>query len=485
MSRYEQLCRATGAQLQSLARPTLRSLQEQPAFARLLTAARQGPVQPETVLSWLDRDLIHSLLRGALLNLVEFEYLFTALRSAYLQRLPEASADDLPNRRLKVSLALQCFGNDHAWFESDSDLEKLAPLTATVEDGKAGEDELIVYAMFRPLAALDAHLLEPLRSSDCAHLKALLKEAYDIPHREKQLQQQLRAVGQVQDPTSLKVQQQYESNPYPRWWSQPEVEPCPLVETLAGWYPQLAEAGLKSEEVLVAGCGNGRHPIILARNWPESQITGIDLSRPSLACCVRLADELEVPNVRFFQADLLTLSEHDGWRDRFQLIDSVGVLHHMQKPVEGCRSLRRLLVKGGILRVGLYSRVARAYRGIDEARALCPTELADPTHANLRRARRALLETPMAQFMDFHSLSGFRDLAAPAHEVLFTPTEAAQMLTEAGLSEVKLLASPGLQKAFVEDFPQASQDDFEAWDRFEQAHPDMFSQMLILSGRRL
>ena len=178
------------------------------------------------------------------------------------------------------------------------------------------------------------------------------------------------------------------------------------------------------------------------------------------------------------------MPQQSGWSDRFQLIDSFGVLHHLQDPLEGCRALAGLLVEGGVLRVGLYSRVARADKGIDQARARCAELLADPTQSHLRQARRQLLDTSLIQYLDFHSLAGFRDLLAPAQEEVFAPSEAAQLLLDAGLSQVKLLGSEGLMRAFAERFPGAAVDDWEAWDRFEEAHPFVFSQMFTFCGRR-
>jgi SAM-dependent methyltransferase len=108
--------------------------------------------------------------------------------------------------------------------------------------------------------------------------------------------------------------------------------------------------------ILIAGCGSfAPYPFSVAN--PKAKITALDLSRPSLARA-RLHCLLHGrPNVTFRTGDLL---DPDAASGPFELIDAYGVLHHLNDPLEGLRALAGRLVAGGILRLMVYSRYARA-----------------------------------------------------------------------------------------------------------------------------
>ena len=56
------------------------------------------------------------------------------------------------------------------------------------------------------------------------------------------------------------------------------------------------------------------------------------------------------------QADILDMNELDS---DFDIIESSGVIHHMQNPLLGWKILTRLLKVGGLMNIGLYSKIAR------------------------------------------------------------------------------------------------------------------------------
>jgi 2-polyprenyl-3-methyl-5-hydroxy-6-metoxy-1,4-benzoquinol methylase len=45
----------------------------------------------------------------------------------------------------------------------------------------------------------------------------------------------------------------------------------------------------------------------------------------------------------------------------FDIIESIGVLHHMKEPMAGWRVLTDLLKTGGLMNIGLYSESARRH----------------------------------------------------------------------------------------------------------------------------
>ena len=90
----------------------------------------------------------------------------------------------------------------------------------------------------------------------------------------------------------------------------------------------------------------------------------IDLSTASLGYAKARTGALGVTNIDYAQADILQLGSIGR---TFDMIQSVGVLHHLADPWAGWRVLISLLRPGGVMFVALYSEIAR--RDVVAARA--------------------------------------------------------------------------------------------------------------------
>ena len=66
--------------------------------------------------------------------------------------------------------------------------------------------------------------------------------------------------------------------------------------------------------------------------------------------------ELGFNNIKFIQGDILDLKQLNK---KFDIIESVGVIHHMADPLKGWKSLVDCLKKDGLMLIGLYSEKAR------------------------------------------------------------------------------------------------------------------------------
>ncbi|MDV3458912.1 class I SAM-dependent methyltransferase [Sphingomonas sp. HF-S4] len=281
---------------------------------------------------------------------------------------------------------------------------------------------------------------------------------------------------------SAQVQRQYEAHPYPRWQAPPasrRTDFRPLLEALPG----VDRAGLPPAplSVLIAGCGTGYEAIDLARMDPSLSVTAIDLSRASLAFAQRKAQELGVTNLRFFHGDILALDRLD---ETFDVATSTGVLHHMANPHAGLASIVRTLRPGGIVRLALYSRRARAPVRAAHARIAERGWQADD--AGIRAFRAHVLTLPeddplalLRQSDDFYSISGCRDLAFHVHEHHYTFPEIAALVAGAGLRLVGFDASPEALARFHEAHgPGADPLDLSLWDEVEAHHPYLFAGMI-------
>lgn len=150
----------------------------------------------------------------------------------------------------------------------------------------------------------------------------------------------------------------YERYPYPRFPLLASVRPCDTyaLNLTALWTKFNGELPpAAAHQILIAGCGSfSPYPFSVANAGAE--ITALDLSartlrRARLHCLLHGHYA-----VRYHAGDLLDAAVAAG---PFGLIDAYGVLHHLDDPVSGLRSLAARLVPGGILRVMLYSRYAR------------------------------------------------------------------------------------------------------------------------------
>src|SRR6185503_14614623 len=128
-----------------------------------------------------------------------------------------------------------------------------------------------------------------------------------------------------------KVAAQYEAHPYPRWTSLQMPREASARVMLDGLFSREGLAFLdRPFRVLIAGAGTGQHALAASvRYGPNAQVLAIDLSRRSLAYGKARAAHFGVPNLEFAQADIETIPEDAG---PFDLIEAVGVLHHMAEP---------------------------------------------------------------------------------------------------------------------------------------------------------
>ena len=170
---------------------------------------------------------------------------------------------------------------------------------------------------------------------------------------------------------------------------------------------------------------------------------------------------------------------------RFDVIESVGVLHHLADPYAGWRVLLSLLRPGGFMRIGLYSEIAR--RGVVAARALVAQAGYGSTAAEIRRFRLELMQgddesaRDIMRFNDFFSMSECRDLAFHTQEHRMTLPEIKGFLAEQGLQLVGLEVDRVTARQYAARFPaDTAMTDLDCWHAFEQDNPRTFETMYRL-----
>jgi SAM-dependent methyltransferase len=119
-------------------------------------------------------------------------------------------------------------------------------------------------------------------------------------------------------------------------------------QELQSYISPLTEEIFQDKVVLDAGCGSGKFAYWVGRHKAR-QVVGIDLSH-SVEVAYRHTRPLA--NVHIAQADIY----HLPFRDSFDVIYSIGVLHHLPRSQEGFQKLVDLLKPGGLILAWVYGR---------------------------------------------------------------------------------------------------------------------------------
>jgi SAM-dependent methyltransferase len=125
-------------------------------------------------------------------------------------------------------------------------------------------------------------------------------------------------------------------------------------EQYYGYAELMRTAGFDEKAVLDFGCGPGHDLVGFAVDSRAARLIGVDVSRSSLAeARSRLA--LHCATAELHQLDVhdAPLPLDDGSID---VVHSSGVLHHMEDPTRALSEFRRVLRRGGELRVMVYNR---------------------------------------------------------------------------------------------------------------------------------
>lgn len=287
----------------------------------------------------------------------------------------------------------------------------------------------------------------------------------------------------VSNPISQKVQAQYEEHPYPRWKRVDQEVPKSFQEHLEEIFPHSPWPDSDwpaHPRILIAGCGTGFHAITTAIQIKNSSVLALDLSDASLTYAREKANELHLSNIEFMQGDILEISSQEP----FDIIECVGVLHHMENAFTGWTRLRALLKPKGWMCIGLYSALAR--QDIIAARKYIAEKDYQPTLEGIRKCRQDLLALPKGDLMhqvteslDFYSSSSCRDLLFNAHETYFTIPQISEMLSKLHLHFLGFYFSqPGVRREYCKQYPDdPAMQSLANWHQFELQHPTTFINM--------
>ncbi len=406
-----------------------------------------------------------------------FEYLMTFLRRLFLLR--ERDYEALVFLPFLCALAEHCHLNEYVYaidHEERAKLRLLEEYLNTQELDIQNPDIMAKIALLGCYKDIDrCEFASALNNSADAIAYKPFADAIKLlitdPLRVRALQTDIPLLCPIKDDISSAVRDQYEDNPYPRWRTI-------LAPSLTD---QLRAKG-HERTILIAGCGTGKEILNMALHYPEADlITGIDLSTASLAYGQQKAQQLGIKNVEFIQADILQLAELDR---QFDMVVCSGVLHHMRDPVQGWKTLIPLLKPGGIMKISLYSEIARrdviwVQKWIQEKGfAATPQGISDFRQEAIKAQHSPELQA-VTQIIDFYSMSMCRDLLFHVQEHVYTFPKIAKMLDTLEMQLVKVnVTDPGIIKQYKTLYPDdPMMVSLNHWHDYEQQNPNTFIGM--------
>lgn len=139
---------------------------------------------------------------------------------------------------------------------------------------------------------------------------------------------------------------------------------------------KLSSHGFQKGKILDVGCGFGGTAIVLAQNFPDSEVIGIDLSEPLLQRANLAAQSASLDKrVRFEKADVQQIPYEE---DSFDVALNLNMVHLVEDPIRMLNEIERILALDGLLFVadlrrswaGLFEREIKSALTMEEARDL-------------------------------------------------------------------------------------------------------------------
>ena len=440
----------------------------------------------------LKEELFFLILQKSLIIDNLLEKILIKIRHEILSALIKSDQVTLnENFNFIISLAEQCFLNEYVFFQSNEETNYINQLRTSIENNQEiKEYEIAILGSYIPLSTSETITKKLLNyKSENTLLNDLINLQIKEPLREKELLISIKSFGKISDVVSKKVRDQYEENPYPRWrYTYTKSLSNPLIILNNQIKPNKIKLNDKfnNPNILIAGCGTGKH-IFIAQSYLNAKILVIDLSKASLAYAKRKTEELGINNVEFLHADILQLNNLNR---KFDLIESVGVLHHMEDPLKGLKVLLNLLEPHGFLKLGLYSEKARKH--ITNARKFVQNNKFKSTIEDIRSFRQVIINEEKDKLLkkicdrvDFYSISAVRDLIFHVHEHRFTLPQLSKLLFNFNL-EFLGFADLTIKNEYSNLYPNDKNNIFlDNWNQFEIDNPDTFIGMYNFWVRKI
>jgi tetratricopeptide (TPR) repeat protein/2-polyprenyl-3-methyl-5-hydroxy-6-metoxy-1,4-benzoquinol methylase len=435
--------------------------------------------------------LIQAMLSSSAIPDAEIEICLTSLRRHFLNIAESVTLKDVNTDGVNAfycSLAEQCFINEYVYFQTQEEIrlsyQLCDRLIQALEDKQTvPEVWVIAVACYFPLYSIVK--IEILHQQKWTNdVKSIFKQQIQESLNELNLRASIPVLTNIDNLVSLAVQSQYEENPYPRWMRLSKKSNKKFLNSyIQSKFPLSPFRRLLDDrnlEILIAGCGTGQISIGTSNEFKGAKILAIDLSMASLAYAKRKTTELDIEFIDYAQADLLKLASLSR---TFDVIESSGVLHHIEDPFEGWKVLLSLLRPQGLMRLGFYSALAR--RDIVRVRNLISSAGIGSSSQDIRSYRKHLLELKdfenygfATSSSDFFSTSACRDLLFHVQEHRMNLKILADFIKDHDLNFLGFDISSSVIRAYKKRFPNdPSGINLDQWHIYEEENPNTFIGM--------
>jgi tetratricopeptide (TPR) repeat protein/SAM-dependent methyltransferase len=431
--------------------------------------------------------LLRLLLVTAPICNLDLERFLTNARAVLLSQAQTATGTaDESTLAFWCALAQQCFINEYIFAFEDAERDAADHRRQALEAALAGghdvpPDWLAAVGSYHPLHSLPRAASLLARSWPPA-AQALLAQQVQEPLEEARDRAAIPALTAIDDTVSLSVRDQYMKNIPIRAGSRCRHRALlrPSTSTCAAYCP--GGALRPTTAAAATSWSPAAAPVTIRSTWRSARGMRASLRSTSASQAWPMPDErraLGVTNIEYAQADILRAASIGR---TFDVIESGGVLHHLDDPMAGWRALLTLLRPGGLMFLGLYSEQGR--QGVVAGRDFITARGYRQTADDIRRFRQDVASAPDApvgkllRSPDFFSVSGCRDLFFHACEHRMSLPQIDSFLRENELTFLGFhLESQWLQKFRRRHPDEAALTDLALWHEFETEHPPAFGAM--------
>ena len=438
-------------------------------------------------LKTLSSKIVCLYLSNELVTNNHIENIFSKAREFILEEITKNKKIKFPNLiNFLESISLQSEFNNFIWDINSKEIENLENLEKNFYN-LSDEEKLInalIYSSYFHLINNKEILAFLEKNKDKSiGIKKIIERQIQLPKDLNEEEKEIKSLNIIKNNISKIVKKQYEDFPYPLWKNNFIKDNGNKIYT--GNLKDIAD-DIPKPSILIAGCGTGREAIGMARLKEDSDILAVDLSMRSLSYASIKAKENNIQNIEFLNADILDLQKLER---KFDIISSCGVLHHMESPEKGLRTLSGLLNNNGYIKLAFYSSYAR--QGLTQLKEYIDEKNLTNDIKDLRKLRELIknkkininhnLLEQTEKSLDFYSANEFRDLLFHPSEINYNLIDIGQLLKTCNLEFIefdnKYIKLKNYYKRIFPDDQNGS--NLYNWDLIEKKQPSIFSSMYI------
>jgi len=433
--------------------------------------------------------LISVLTEGLIINHF-LEENMSKYRSLIMRKVLEEDTAFLSNKyiiSILLSLSRQSKINEFCWNYSSEEKEIIKKIENNILKNNYNNTELLFFAIKAISTYKNIYIDKKITSwlnKNKKNLPKIINEEYTYIKKENEkflAYSKLFLSKNNNDQVTNKVRRQYEENPYPVWTKMQlhskKLDVKSYLNNQLNWFDNNVDE-IKKPNILIAGCGTGRHAIQTANIVKESSVKAIDISSTSLAYAQIMTERFGIQNIKFKNQSILELKNNS-----YDIIESHGVIHHMEDSEKALEVLANNLKKGGLLSLAIYNKMGR--KEINFIRSFIKKNEIEPSDKNIVWIREHIKNSTPEKIRkrlilskDFYSVSGCRDLFFNVQETQFNIRQIKQLI---GKNNLRFMGFTGLSKTHITNFKKLYSDtnlfDLDCWDDFQKNNKDFFGSM--------